>query len=119
MAYIDAFCCSVPREKLEAYKALVHKMAPLWKELGASGYMEAVGDDVPMGELTSFPRAVQAGEDDIVMISFLTYPDKAARDKVGEAMMSDARLQAMFEEMGQLTDMKLMIYGGFQPIVMG
>ena len=32
----------------------------VWMELGALSYVECLGDDVPMGELTSFPRAVQA-----------------------------------------------------------
>lgn len=119
MAYIDVFSCAVPKDKVDAYKALVHKMAPMWKELGATGYMEAAGDDVPYGEVTSFPRAVQAKEDDVVMISFLTYPDRETRDRVGQAMMTDKRLTDMMEEMGKLADMKLMIFGGFKPIVMG
>ena len=42
-------------------------------EYGALSYVECIGDDVPYGELTSFPRAVQAKDDEIVVFSWITY----------------------------------------------
>jgi uncharacterized protein YbaA (DUF1428 family) len=46
-------------------------------EHGALSYVECVGDDVPVGELTSFPRAVQAKDDEVVIFSWATYKDRA------------------------------------------
>jgi uncharacterized protein YbaA (DUF1428 family) len=117
MAYIDAFVCAVPKDKLEAYKALAQRSASIWKEMGAISYVEAAGDDVPYGEVTSFPRAVQAKDGEVVIVSFVTYPDKATRDKIAGSMMSDPRLSEIMGEMSKVSNMKLMIFGGFSPIV--
>jgi uncharacterized protein YbaA (DUF1428 family) len=116
MSYMDAFVCAVRKDRIEAYKALARKSVPLWKEFGATDYVEAMGDDVPYGEVTSFPRAVQAKDDEVVVVAYAVFPDKATRDRAGKAMGEDPRFRAIMEEFGQLSDMRLMIYGGFVPI---
>ena len=62
MAYVDGFVLAVPKQKIEAYKEFARKAGEVWKEYGALAVVECLGDDVPYGELTSFPRAVQAKE---------------------------------------------------------
>src|SRR4051812_2503570 len=62
MPYVDGFILAVPKTNLDAYKALAHRAGKVWREHGALSYVESIGDDVPYGELTSFPRAVQAEE---------------------------------------------------------
>ena len=64
MPYVDGFLLAVPKDKIEQYKKAVDVSAPIFKEYGAIDYVECVGDDVPYGELTSFPRAVQATDDE-------------------------------------------------------
>src|SRR5215469_1600371 len=59
MPYVDAFVLAVPRQSFEAYKATARTAGEVWQEFGALAYVECIGDDVPYGELTSFPRAVQ------------------------------------------------------------
>ena len=66
MSYVDGFVIAVPTAKLDAYKEMARKSGAVWKEHGALAYVECVGDDVPYGELTSFPRAVQAKDDETV-----------------------------------------------------
>lgn len=115
MAYVDGFVLAVPKARLEEYKALATKAADIWMEHGALSYVEAIGDDVPYGELTSFPRAVMATEDEVVVFSWITYADRASRDAVMAKVMADARLKAEMETMP--FDGKRMIWGGFQAFV--
>ncbi|MDB5412094.1 MAG: signal recognition particle, partial [Rubritepida sp.] len=84
----------------------------VWMELGALAYVECVGDDVPYGELTSFPRAVQAKEDEVVAFSWITYESREKRDEVNKKVMADPRLKESMSNMP--FDGKRMIYGGFK-----
>jgi uncharacterized protein YbaA (DUF1428 family) len=115
MAYVDGFVVPVPKDKLEVYKALAQKGCDIWLEHGALSYVECVADDVPYGELTSFPRAVQATDDEIVIFSWITYADRASRDAVMAKVMADERLKADMASMP--FDGKRMIFGGFQAFI--
>jgi uncharacterized protein YbaA (DUF1428 family) len=112
MSYVDGFVVAVPRQNLEAYKAMARKAGGVWKEHGALAFVECVGDDVPYGELTSFPRAVQAKEDEVVVFSWIVYESRAQRDAVNAKVMADPRLKAQMADMP--FDGKRMIYGGFE-----
>ena len=115
MAYVDGFLVPVPKDKLDAYKEMARLGAEVWMEYGALSYVECVADDVPYGELTSFPRAVQAKDDEIVIFSWITYKDRASRDEINAKVMADERLKAYQSDMP--FDGKRMIYGGFQPFL--
>ena len=112
MPYVDGFVVPVPKANVEAYKALARKAGEVWKEYGALAYVECLGDDVPYGELTSFPRSVQAKEDEIVAFSWIVYPSRAERDAILAKVMADPRLKDGMENMP--FDGKRMIYGGFE-----
>lgn len=112
MAYVDGFVIPVPKDKLDAYKALAQKGSEVWMEHGALSYVECVAEDTPYGEVTSFPRAVQATEDEVVIFSWITYKDRASRDAVMAKVMADERLKADMASMP--FDGKRMIFGGFQ-----
>ncbi len=73
MPYVDGFVLAVPKKNLEAYKDMARMAGEVWKEHGAIDYVECVADDVPYGEVTSFPRAVQAKDDEVVVFSWITY----------------------------------------------
>ncbi|MFO1015359.1 MAG: DUF1428 family protein [Caulobacteraceae bacterium] len=109
MAYVDGFVIAVPKDRLEEYKKIARDFGPKWKALGALSYVECVGDEVPQGELTSFPRAVMAKDDEVVIFSWITYPDKATRDAANARIMDD---DTMPSEMP--FDMQRMIVGGFE-----
>jgi uncharacterized protein YbaA (DUF1428 family) len=115
MSYVDGFVVPVPKDKIDAYKALARRAGEVWKEHGALAFVECLGDDVPYGELTSFPRAVQVKEDETVVFSFIVYPSRAARDKINAKVMADERLKADMANMP--FDGKRMIFGGFEAIV--
>jgi uncharacterized protein YbaA (DUF1428 family) len=115
MAYVDGFVIAVPKGKLDAYKAMARECMPIWKEFGAVDYVESIGDDTPYGEVTSFPRAVQAKEDEVVVFSWIVYQDRAARDAANKKIMEDPRLKKMMEN--PPFDGKRMIFGGFEPFL--
>ena len=115
MAYVDGFVLAVPKKNLDAYKDMARKAGAVWMEHGALSYAECVGDDVPYGELTSFPRAVMAKDDEIVVFSWVTYASRAERDRIVAKVMADERLKGDAQNMP--FDGKRMIYGGFEPFV--
>ena len=115
MTYVDGFLLAVPKANIEAYKAMARTARDVWKEHGAIDYAECVGDDVPYGELTSFPRAVLAKDDEVVIFSWVTYESRARRDEIVAKVMADERLQG--DEWKNVFDGKRMIYGGFEMVV--
>ncbi len=115
MAYVDGFVIAVPKDRLEDYRRMAEKGRDLWMELGALSYVESVGDDVPYGELTSFPRAVQAKDDEVVVFSWITYASREDRDAIVKKVMTDPRMKEF--EKNTPFDGKRMIYGGFKTIV--
>ena len=110
MTYVDGFLLAVPKARLDEYKELARKASKVWIEHGALSYVETTGDDVPYGEVTSFPRAVQAKEDEIVILSWVTYASRAERDRIMKLVMKDPRLQGDMDKMP--FDMQRMIFGG-------
>jgi uncharacterized protein YbaA (DUF1428 family) len=115
MSYVDGFVLAVPKGNIEAYKEMARKAGEVWMDHGATAYAEAIGDDVPYGELTSFPRAVQAKEDEVVIFSWIVYPSRAKRDEVMGKVMSDPRLEGSMKDAP--FDGKRMIFGGFVPFM--
>ena len=109
MPYVDGFVLAVPRDKIEAYKALARRACDVWMEHGALDYAECIGDDVPYGELTSFPRAVMAAANEVVVFSWIVYRDRQHRDAVNSKVMADPRLKGS----DMPFDGKRMILGGF------
>ena len=112
--YIDGFLVPVPKGNKDAYRAMAEKHWPIFKEFGATGMVECWGDDVPKGKLTDFYGAVKAEDGEVVVFSWITWPDKAARDAGMKKMMEDERMKNMKD---MPFDGKRMIFGGFQPIL--
>jgi uncharacterized protein YbaA (DUF1428 family) len=115
MPYVDGFVLAVPRDKLDAYRDLARLAGEVWMGHGALSYVECLADDTPYGELTSFPRAVMAKDDEVVVFSWITYESREARDAINAKVMQDERMKP-----GQADtpfDGKRMIYGGFTSFV--
>jgi uncharacterized protein YbaA (DUF1428 family) len=114
MSYVDGYLLAVPKARMDDYKALATMAGEIWMSHGALAYAECWGDDVPYGELTSFPRAVQATEDEIVVFSYIVYPSREARDEINAKVMQDPRMKA---PESPPFDGKRMIFGGFRTFV--
>lgn len=115
MPYVDGFVLAVPRSRLDDYRKMAALGAEVWMELGALSYVECLADDVPYGELTSFPRAVQATDDEVVVFSWITYASREKRDEINAKVMTDPRMQQWQSDMP--FDGKRMIYGGFESFI--
>ena len=115
MPYVDGFVVAVPTEKLTEYKKLARKSGKIWMEHGALSYVECVGDDVPVGKLTSFTKAVKLKEGETVIFSWITYKSKRDRDAVNKKVLADPRLET--DMSNTPFDSKRMIYGGFKPVI--
>lgn len=115
MSYIDGFVAAVPTANREKFKAHAEAAADVFKEHGALQVMECWGDDVPDGEVTSFPIAVKRKDDETVVFSWIVWPCRQARDEGMSKVMADSRLHPDANPMP--FDGKRLIYGGFTPIV--
>lgn len=114
MTYIDGFVIPVPQDQQDAYRALARKAAPIFRDLGATRIVEAWSSTIPYGKVTDFKRAVHATPDEIIVFSWIEYPDKATRDAANEKMMTDPR----FKELGEMPfDGKRMIFAGFDVLM--
>ncbi|BCW87680.1 putative protein YbaA [Alphaproteobacteria bacterium SO-S41] len=120
MPYVDGFVLAVPKANIEAYKKMATLGRDVWMSHGALSYVEAIADDVPYGELTSFPRAVQAKDDEVVFFSWITFKDRESRDAINKKVMEDPRMSGgEYTKDNMPFDGKRMIYGGFQAVVEG
>ncbi len=115
--YVDGFVVPVPRASLDAYRALAETAGKIWKEHGALEYWECVADDVKPGKVTSFPQAVQAKDDEVVVFSWILYPSREVRDRVNAAVMADPRLKDQMDPKKLPFDGMRMFWGGFKTIV--
>ena len=114
MSYFEGFVTAVPSANREAFATHAAKVAPLFREFGATQVVDAWGDDVPDGKVNDFKGAVQAKPDETVCFGWMEYPDRATRDAAVEKMMADPRMR----EMGDMPfDGKRMIFGGFAPLI--
>lgn len=113
MSYVDCFVAPVPKAGREDYLKFSQAASAVFREHGALKLMDFWGDDVPSGERTSFPLAVQLAEGETVVASWIMWPSKAARDAGNEKVMADPRMQAL----AMPFDGKRAILGGFQTIL--
>ncbi|MDI1263560.1 MAG: DUF1428 domain-containing protein [bacterium] len=117
MPYVDGFIVAVPKKNLAAYARMSKKAGKVWREYGALDYREWVADDVEVGKLTSFPRAVKLKPGETVVFAWITYKSRAQRDRINAGVMVDSRLESMMDMTSMPFDGKRMIFGGFQSLV--
>lgn len=115
MSYVDGFVAAVPTAKRDAFRRHAEVAAAVFKELGALKVVDCWENDVPDGEITSFPMAVKRKADETVVFGWILWPSRAARDAGMTKAMADPRLQSDRNPMP--FDGKRMIYGGFEILV--
>ena len=115
MSYVDGFVAAVPTANKERYIKHAREASVVCREFGAEKFVECWGDDVPDGEVTSFPMAVKCGADETVVFSWIVWPSRQARDEGMARIMEDPRMQPDANPMP--FDGKRLIYGGFEVVV--
>ena len=114
MSYVDVFVMSVYPDRWDEHVEQSRQGAAIWKGLGALSVVDTRADDAPVGEVTSFPRAVMAKEGEILALSYITYRDRAHRDQVMAAAMKHEGFMEMMKS--PPFNPKLMIWGGFETL---
>lgn len=115
MAYVDGFVAAVPTANRERFLEHARLAADIFKEFGAVSVTECWGDDVPDGEVTSFPLAVKCGDDETVCFSWIVWPSRAVRDAGMARVMEDPRMSLEANPMP--FDGQRAIFGGFEVIL--
>lgn len=114
MGYVDGYVLAVPKQHRDQYARLAGQIGPVFLEHGAVEVVECWGDDVPHGQLTSFPHAVKASDDEVVVFSWIRWPSREARNRGIGAAMQDPRIKDMPRD---VFDGARMIFGGFEELV--
>lgn len=110
MSYVECYVAAVPTENIESFKGHCSTMAQVFKDYGSTRVVDCWGVDVPDGDLTSFLKAVQAGENETVCVGWVEWPSKEARDEGMPKAMQDDRMA-----MGHMPfDGKRLIFAGFE-----
>ncbi|WP_019628118.1 DUF1428 domain-containing protein [Thioalkalivibrio sp. AKL10] len=119
MNYVDGYVIPVPRDRVQDYRQQADLAARIWREHGALEVVECVAEDVTPGEVTSFPRSVQARDGETVVFAWIRYESREHRDRVNAAVMADPRLPCP-DKMPDSTapfDLQRMFWGGFEVLV--
>ncbi|WP_208542797.1 DUF1428 domain-containing protein [Luteimonas yindakuii] len=110
--YYQGFALAVPAQNKDAYTDMAGKGWDMVRKSGALGVVEAWGEDVPHGKRTDFHRATQAQDDEVIVFSWINWPDRATCDAAAKAMEQDTDM-AQWE---MPFDGKRMIWGGFSTL---
>ena len=114
MTYVNGTVMAVPAANKQKYTEFAREMSAIFKEYGALALVDCWGTDVPDGEVTSFPKAVQKKDDEVVVFSWVTWPSKEIADAAWGKIMADPRMAPGASPMP--FDGRRMIYGGFDVI---
>lgn len=131
MRYIDCFLAPVPRANKAAYEELAQLSARVVKEHGALNVVECWLDESgpeassyhgaearkSETDYRSFPAAVGVRDDETLVLSYVEWPDKAARDASMAKVTSDPRMQ--FGDRAPAFDGRRLIAAGFMPMPLG
>ena len=131
MSYIDCFLAPVPRANKAAYEELAQLSAQVVKEHGALSVVECWLDESgpdansyhgvearqSENEYGNFFTAAGANQDETVVLSYIEWPDKAARDAGMAKVTADPRMQ--FSDRPPAFDGRRLIAAGFKPMPLG
>lgn len=115
MSYVDGWVAAVPNENKEKYLEHAKRAAKVFKKHGALTYVENWGDQVPEGEVTSFPMAVKAKEGETVVFSRITWASRDVRNEGMQKAMEDLEFKMGMGDMP--FDGKRLIFGGFETVL--
>ncbi|MES2843319.1 MAG: DUF1428 domain-containing protein [Pseudomonadota bacterium] len=129
MKYVDCYLVPVPLANKAAYQQMAVLSAEVVKEHGALRTMECWldeggpeastyhGETARRSEFqySSFSKAAGVGEGETLVMSWVEWPDKAARDAGMAKVTSDPRMQ--FEGQAPVFDGSRLIAGGFLPML--
>ena len=119
--YIDAFVLPIPKDYLNEYKKVAEAVAEIWKEHGALGYFEYVGEDLKLEGTRAFPDLLDAKEDEAIIFGWVLFASKEARLLANECVAADPRMKDLIDPLIKpskiVFDAGRMGYGGFRSFI--
>ena len=119
--YIDGFALPIPKVHLNEYRQVAETVAEIWKEHGALAYFEYVGEDLKLEGTRSFPEALGAKEEEVIIFGWVIFDSKETRDLVNKRVAADPRMIDLIAPLTDpskiIFDAKRMVYGGFESLV--
>jgi uncharacterized protein YbaA (DUF1428 family) len=109
--YFQSVVIPVKTGNKQAFLDMAKKMSSLFAEYGATRSVECWGDDLMDGKVTDFKKAVQANDDETVVLSWNWWPDKATYDEAMKKIMADDRMKP---DGSMPFDGRRLIYGAFE-----
>ena len=119
--YIDGFVLPIPRDRLDDYRRVAEEVAEIWKEHGALGYFEYVGDDLNREGVRPFTDFAAASEDEMIVFGWVVFDSRETRDLANDKVLADPRMEDLVNPLvdpsNPVFDAGRMAYGGFRPLV--
>lgn len=119
--YIDAFVLPLPSKHLDAYKRVAESVAKIWKDHGALGYFEYIGEDLKLEGTLSFVDCLDAKEDEAIIFGWVVFDSRETRDIANKRVAADSRMTSLVEPLTDPSRMvfnaERMVYGGFQSFI--
>ena len=116
MSYVDGFVIPVPKNNKAAYRKMAKLGVEIFTDHGATRVVECWGDEITPGKVTGFDKAVKLKGDEVVVFSWVEWPDKRVRNQGTKKAMTDPRWAAIDPD-NLPFDGKRMIYGGYRVLV--
>lgn len=111
--YVQGFVLAVPEDKRAPYVEMAREGWAMFQRFGAIGMVEAWGQDVPHGKRTDFYRATKAKPGEVIVFSWILWPDRATCDAASASMHQEMQDQPMPD---MPFDGMRMFWGGFTTI---
>jgi uncharacterized protein YbaA (DUF1428 family) len=111
--YVDGYVIPIPKNKIDLYLRIAEQVGKIWKEYSSLEFREAVGDDLDVEDLVSFPRLAGAQPDETVVFSWIVFESREHRDQVNAKVMADPRIKEVCDPANPPFNFKRMAYGGF------
>lgn len=116
-AYVDGFVLPVPKGRLDEYRAMAEMASKVSLECGALDYRECIVEDLTTHGTRSFAEMTGADDTETVILAWITWESRAARDAGNEKLMQDPRLTDMMDPERPVFDMARMAWAGFETLV--
>lgn len=117
MQCVDTLVAAVPNARKDAFVRHAQTAASIFKTNGALSAIYCWGSDVPDGDLTSLPKAVQCGEDETVVFGWIVWPSQDVRAQGMQRAFGDPRMQTHYSPIPY--NLSRAIHGMFEPVVGG
>jgi uncharacterized protein YbaA (DUF1428 family) len=109
--YFQSVVIPVKIENKGAFLQMTRKMSSFFADHGATRSVECWGDDLMDGKVTDFRKAVQANDDETVVLSWDCWPDKTSYDAAMKQIMTNNRMKS---EDPMPFDGRRLIHGAFE-----